>query len=77
MNSAELQSDIDALTDTVKRFALSEVAPHVQDWEEAGEIPRPLYKRAAELGLLGLGYPEHLGGPRMGRRRKHRDWRRE
>ena len=62
MNSAELQSDIQALTDTVKRFALSEVAPHVQDWEEAGEIPRPLYKRAAELGLLGLGYPEHLGG---------------
>ena len=62
MNSAELQSDIDALTDTVKRFALTEVAPHVQDWEEAGEIPRPLYQRAAELGLLGLGYPEHLGG---------------
>ena len=62
MNSAELPSEIEALTDTVKRFALSEVAPHVQDWEEVGEIPRPLYKRAAELGLLGLGYPEHLGG---------------
>ncbi len=62
MNSAELQSDIQALTDTVKRFALTEVAPHVQDWEDAGEIPRPLYQRAAELGLLGLGYPEHLGG---------------
>jgi acyl-CoA dehydrogenase len=62
MTLAEQQEDINALTETVRRFALSEVAPHVEAWEEAGEIPRALYRRAAELGLLGLGYPEHLGG---------------
>jgi acyl-CoA dehydrogenase len=52
----------DALIDTVKRFAEREIAPHVEAWDEAGEFPRALYGRAAALGLLGLGYPEALGG---------------
>ncbi|KQX38371.1 acyl-CoA dehydrogenase family protein [Variovorax sp. Root434] len=59
---AELQADRAALADTVRRFAESEIAPNVQAWDEAGEFPRALYARAAELGLLGLGYPEDLGG---------------
>jgi acyl-CoA dehydrogenase len=59
---AELQADRAALADTVRRFAEDEIAPHVQAWDDAGEFPRALYTRAAELGLLGLGYPESLGG---------------
>ncbi|MGO4607955.1 acyl-CoA dehydrogenase family protein [Variovorax sp. 2RAF20] len=59
---AELQADRAALADTVRRLAESEIAPNVQAWDEAGEFPRALYARAAELGLLGLGYPEDLGG---------------
>ena len=59
---AELQADRAALADTVRRFAQTEIAPNVQAWDEAGEFPRALYARAAELGLLGLGYPEALGG---------------
>ena len=51
-----------ALVDTVQRFATQAIAPHVPAWEEAGELPRSLHRQAAELGLLGLGYPEHLGG---------------
>ncbi len=51
-----------ALADLVRRFATEEIAPHVPQWDEAGEFPRALYQRAAELGLLGLGYPEELGG---------------
>ena len=65
MNAAEhdfSHADIEALTDTVRRFATEQVRPHVEAWEAACEIPRPLYRQAAELGLLGLGYPEHLGG---------------
>jgi acyl-CoA dehydrogenase len=38
------------------------VAPHVNDWDAAGEFPRELYREAAALGILGLGYPEELGG---------------
>jgi acyl-CoA dehydrogenase len=59
---AGLQADRIALADTVRRFAETEIAPNVQAWDDAGEFPRALYTRAAELGLLGLGYPEELGG---------------
>jgi acyl-CoA dehydrogenase len=60
--SGEFQQDIDALTDTVRRFTLELIVPYVAQWEEAGEIPRVLYREAAAVGLLGLGYPEALGG---------------
>ncbi|NNU44107.1 acyl-CoA dehydrogenase family protein [Ramlibacter montanisoli] len=58
----ELRSDIAALTGTVRRFALERIAPNAQAWDEAGEVPRALYGEAARLGLLGLGYPEAMGG---------------
>jgi acyl-CoA dehydrogenase len=54
--------DRTALIDTVCRFATQAIAPHVSAWDDAGEIPRTLYGDAARLGLLGLGYPEALGG---------------
>jgi len=58
-------ADLDAVADiaeSVKRFAQREIAPHVAQWDDAGEFPRALYRQAAELGLLALGYPEALGG---------------
>jgi len=58
-------ADLDALadiTESVKRFAQREIAPHVSQWDDAGEFPRALYRQAAEMGLLALGYPEALGG---------------
>lgn len=57
--------DLAALADiraSVQRFAEREIAPHVGAWDEAGEFPRALYRQAADLGLLGLGFPEALGG---------------
>ncbi|MCS6914252.1 MAG: acyl-CoA dehydrogenase family protein [Myxococcales bacterium] len=51
-----------ALRRQAARFAATEIAPHAHAWEEAGEFPRQLYRRAAEAGLLGLGYPHQLGG---------------
>jgi acyl-CoA dehydrogenase len=59
MNTTE---ETTALADLVQRFAKREIAPLAAQWDEAGEFPRSLYARAAELGLLGLGYPETLGG---------------
>ena len=58
----ELQRDIEAIADSVKRFTLERIAPHINAWDEAGEFPRDLYRQAAALGLLGMGYPEALGG---------------
>jgi acyl-CoA dehydrogenase len=60
--NAELRQDAEALADTVRRFTLERIAPYVAQWDEAGEFPRALYAEAAALGLLGLGYPEELGG---------------
>ncbi|HEY8465823.1 MAG TPA: acyl-CoA dehydrogenase family protein [Solirubrobacterales bacterium] len=47
---------------TIRRWVEREVAPHVAEWDEAGEFPRSLYERAGELGFLGLKYPVELGG---------------
>lgn len=58
----EDRNDLETLSYLVARFATKEIAPHVQQWDNAGEFPRSLYTRAAQLGLLGLGYPEDLGG---------------
>ena len=43
-------------------FTRREVAPHLQEWEDAGTIPRELHAAAAEQGLLGLTFPEEVGG---------------
>jgi len=46
----------------VRRFVEQEIAPHVNDWDEAESFPRELYARAAGIGLLQIGYPEEYGG---------------
>ena len=62
MTDAELREARTALADLIERFARTEIAPNVTAWDAAGEFPRALYRRAAELGLLGMGYPEEFGG---------------
>ena len=52
----------DMVRRTVKSFVEKEIAPFVDEWEEAGEFPRALYKKAADVGILGAGYPEEYGG---------------
>ncbi len=47
---------------TLRKFVDTEIMPHVDEWEEAGEFPRDLYRKAAAIGLLGLRYPEEYGG---------------
>ncbi len=54
--------DAQLLTDAARRFIQTEVSAHLNEWEEAGEFPRSLYRRAADLGWLAMGYPEVLGG---------------
>ena len=50
------------LRQTVARFVEREIKPYVEEWEEAGEFPLELYRKAGSVGLLGIGYPEDLGG---------------
>lgn len=52
-----------ALRETVRKFVETEINPHVDAWEEAGIFPaRELFKKAGDLGLLGISKPEEYGG---------------
>lgn len=46
----------------LRDFVAREITPHVNEWDEAGSFPRELYRRAAELGVQGIGVPEAYGG---------------
>ncbi|MCZ4520651.1 acyl-CoA dehydrogenase family protein [Rhodococcus ruber] len=50
------------LRKTVRSFVEQDIAPHMNQWETDGEIPRDLHKKAAALGLIGAGFPEEVGG---------------
>ncbi len=47
---------------SVKEFVDKEIVPHIDDWEEMNEFPRDLYKKAGDVGIMGIGYPEEYGG---------------
>ncbi|SFQ49407.1 acyl-CoA dehydrogenase [Amycolatopsis arida] len=51
-----------ALRETVRRFVRTEVLPNLDAWERAGELPRELHRTAGRLGLLGVAFPEEVGG---------------
>jgi len=51
-----------AFRDVVRRFVATEIEPYAHEWDEAGTFPRELYRKAAAIGLLGLGFPEEYGG---------------
>jgi len=57
-----LTDDRRTLQASARAFVEREVVPHLQDWEDAGEIPRSLHLAAAKAGILGLGFPEEAGG---------------
>jgi acyl-CoA dehydrogenase len=50
------------LRETIRRFVAAELRPHVNEWEDAGWFPNEVFTRMAELGYLGLKYPEEYGG---------------
>lgn len=55
-------SERKALRAMVTAFTEKEIAPNMPTWEDAGLLPRELHKAAAEVGLLGIGFPEEVGG---------------
>jgi acyl-CoA dehydrogenase len=55
-------TDRRAVHETAAEFVRREVLPHLDDWEAAGEVPRALHAKAARQGLLGIAFPEDVGG---------------
>ncbi|OOV95604.1 acyl-CoA dehydrogenase family protein [Pseudomonas sp. MF4836] len=54
------------IRDSVRRFVEREILPDIDQWEEAETFPRELYLKAGAAGILGIGYPEALGGSHEG-----------
>ena len=46
----------------VRQFTEKEIVPYIPEWEKAGEVPRMLYKKAAEIGIFGDGFDATYGG---------------
>ncbi|BEV11416.1 isovaleryl-CoA dehydrogenase [Asticcacaulis sp. DW145] len=58
--------EIDALRDTVARFAATEIAPHAAEIDSTDQFPMPLWRKMGALGILGLTAPDMYGGAEMG-----------
>ena len=50
------------LREQVRRFVEREVLPHADDWEAAGKIPREVFRKLGDLGVLGMRCPVDHGG---------------
>ena len=62
MKSPFYTAEHEAFREVMRRFVVREIEPYAHQWDEAGEFPRSLYAKAADVGLLGLGFPEEYGG---------------
>src|SRR6476646_6216947 len=62
----ELTEEQQQVKMSVREFAQSEIAPHVLEWDESQHFPIELQPKLAELGLLGVIFPEEYGGAGMG-----------
>ena len=51
---------------TVREFAEGEIAPHVMEWDETSTFPSEIIPKLAEMGFLGVIFPERYGGAGMG-----------
>jgi alkylation response protein AidB-like acyl-CoA dehydrogenase len=62
-----LSEEQEAIFDMARAFGEAEIAPHAQAWDKAGEIPKDLWPKLAELGFGGLYVGEDLGGSGLSR----------
>jgi acyl-CoA dehydrogenase len=51
-----------ALRLLARDLTAKEIAPHMDQWERDGELPRSLHMTFADAGILGVGFPEEVGG---------------
>jgi alkylation response protein AidB-like acyl-CoA dehydrogenase len=62
----ELNEEQEQIKNSVREFAESEIRPHVMEWDESQHFPEELRPQLAELGLMGVLFPEEYGGAGMG-----------
>ncbi len=62
----DLNEEQRQVRDSVREFAEGEIKPHVREWDEKQHFPVELLPKLAELGLMGVIFPEQYGGAGMG-----------
>jgi alkylation response protein AidB-like acyl-CoA dehydrogenase len=62
MRRAIFTPEHDAFRDAIRQYLVKEVVPDYPAWEKAGAPPRDFYRRAGELGFIGIQVPEKFGG---------------
>jgi len=62
----QLTTEQQQLRHSVREFAEGEIAPHVMEWDEASHFPLEIMPKLAEMGLLGVIFPEQYGGAGLG-----------
>src|SRR3954468_6922138 len=62
MSRALFEDEHEQFRATVRRFVEKEISPHFEEWEDAGLVDRDLFRKAGEIGLLGMSVPPELGG---------------
>lgn len=60
--TSALHNDHDQWRQTLRHFVDKHIAPNIEVWSEAGRFPDFLFEEAAKKNLLGLGFPNELGG---------------
>ncbi len=60
------EDTLQLLRETVRRFAVEELEPRAESFDEAGRIPDEIWLKLGELGLLGITIEEDYGGSNMG-----------
>jgi alkylation response protein AidB-like acyl-CoA dehydrogenase len=62
----DLTEEQEQVKRSVREFAEAEIKPHVMEWDEAQRVPRELFTKMSEIGLMGVLFPEEYGGAGMG-----------
>ncbi len=62
IRSSIFDAEHDSLRASVRAFVERELAPHAEEWEQAGDFPDWVFEKLGDAGYLGLAYPEEVGG---------------
>ncbi|MDP4156989.1 MAG: acyl-CoA dehydrogenase family protein, partial [Bacillota bacterium] len=58
----DLTKEQEMIRKLIRDFAEAEVAPGADDRDRTGEFPKEIFSKLAELGIMGLPFPEQYGG---------------
>ena len=62
MNIISYTAEHSIFRESLRKFLDKEIVPHVEEWEEAGIVPKSVWKKMGDQGFLGTGVPEEYGG---------------